>query len=189
MKLSVAVTLHLALLAAAAPASVNVKRDDVSGDTNADIATKIAYGSLKSAADMMDSYNDENMEDEEPKDSKPPSYGNMPANMTPNSEANFPGADGQKPKSHNAKPSTKASEQAMSSPSSPTSTSPSTHGAASPVTSSSPTQSEDAIEMKQSPTSSSTPTPSSSSKPSNPLENLPIVGNLAKGLFKGAGSR
>ncbi|KAL3491453.1 hypothetical protein BJX62DRAFT_205144 [Aspergillus germanicus] len=93
MKLSLAVALNLALLATAAPAALYSKRaDGQEVSPEAELAQKIAYGSLKSAAEMMNINNkDTNAEDAD--------FGNnMPVTVTPNDKASFPAADGSEPK-------------------------------------------------------------------------------------------
>ncbi|KAL3450851.1 hypothetical protein BJX65DRAFT_305009 [Aspergillus insuetus] len=93
MKLSLALALNLALMATAAPTALYSKRaDGQEVSPEAELAQKIAYGSLKSAAEMMNINNkDTNAEDAD--------FGNnMPVTVTPNDKASFPGADGSRPK-------------------------------------------------------------------------------------------
>ncbi|KAL4940414.1 hypothetical protein BDV06DRAFT_20524 [Aspergillus oleicola] len=101
MKLTLAVALHMAVLATAAPTALKLKRDDVQ---DADIASKVASESLKSAASMMSMFNNDNAEDmgteTDSGSNKPvPDYGTT---MTPNSNVNFPGIDGQMPEGETA---------------------------------------------------------------------------------------
>ncbi|KAL4767666.1 hypothetical protein BDW60DRAFT_145925 [Aspergillus nidulans var. acristatus] len=191
MKLSLAVALHLALVAIAAPTPLKLKRDD--GDSpSADVASKIAYGSLKSAAHMMDLYDDEDAKDEAKAkgnaNTNVPDYGNnMPINMTPNTMATFPGADGKpasggetKGSQHPA-PAEAEKEHAAASPS----VSAATPSAAPSFTVGKPSAGEgEHVEDKQEQDSTPAASPSpSASAPAAPkkqsmLESLPVVGSL-----------
>ncbi|RDW59337.1 uncharacterized protein DSM5745_11032 [Aspergillus mulundensis] len=90
MKLSLAVALHLSLLAAAAPTSLNLKRDN-GASPSAGLTDIIGGNSLKSAAEMLNLYSTEN---DETKANDSGVSSNMPVNTTPNSMANVPSADG-----------------------------------------------------------------------------------------------
>ncbi|CEL02540.1 hypothetical protein ASPCAL03709 [Aspergillus calidoustus] len=140
MKLSLALALNLALLATAAPTALHSKRaDGQEVSPEAELAQKIAYGSLKSAAEMMNiNSKDTNSEDAD--------FGNnMPVTMTPNDMASFPDADGSGPK----KP--KAKKPKAKKPNKPT-----------PVRGEDDKELEDEVDEK---VSKPTPSPSSSAKP------------------------
>ncbi|EAA60515.1 hypothetical protein AN4354.2 [Aspergillus nidulans FGSC A4] len=203
MKLSLAVALPLALVAVAAPTPLKLKRDD--GDSpSADVASKIAYGSLKSAAQMMDLYSVEEDDKDEAKargnaNTNVPDYGNnMPINMTPNTVATFPGADGKpasgaetKGNQHSA-PTGAEKEHAAASPSVSAAATPSSAGPS--FTAGKPSAGEgEHVENKQEQgsTPAASPSPSASApaapKKQSMLENLPLVGGLG-GIVGGLGS-
>ncbi|KAL3437747.1 hypothetical protein BDV09DRAFT_192747 [Aspergillus tetrazonus] len=201
MKLYLAVALPLALVAVAAPTPLKLKRDD--GDSpSADVASKIAYGSLKFAAQMMDLYSDEDVKDEAKArgnaNTNVPDYGNnMPINMTPNTVATFPGADGKpasgaetKGSQHSA-PTGAEKEHAAASPSLSAAATPSS--AAPSFAAGKPSAGEgEHVEEKQEQgsTPAASPSPSASApaapKKQSMLENLPLVGGLG-GIVGGLG--
>ncbi|KAL4763187.1 uncharacterized protein BDW70DRAFT_15775 [Aspergillus foveolatus] len=194
MKLSLAIALHLALVAVAAPTPLKLKRDD--GDSpSADVASKIAYSSLKSAAHMMDLYSDEDVKDEakarENANTNVPDYGNtMPINMTPNTVATFPGADGKpasggetKGSQHPA-PAEAEKEHAAASPS--VSAAATSSSAAPSSTAGKPSAKEgEHVEDKQEQgsTPAASPSPSASApaapKKQSMLDGLPVISNLS----------
>ncbi|KAL4870691.1 hypothetical protein BDV12DRAFT_195167 [Aspergillus spectabilis] len=198
MKLSLAVTVHLALLAAAAPISLKLRRDngdEVSPD--ADVTSKIAYGSLKSAAQMMNAYNNDNDDSSKNKQD----YGNnMPVSMTPNSEMTFPTSKGHgslspKPASKEEDiptPVTEDEEEDEVTAPTPSSsstviTSPTASPSASAVASTTDAEEEeeDDRELKKKPEAEATPSASPSAapkKPESPLAGLPLLGGLLGGL-------
>ncbi|KAL2837659.1 hypothetical protein BJX68DRAFT_219940 [Aspergillus pseudodeflectus] len=145
MKLSLALALNLALLATAAPTALHSKRaDGQEVSPEAELAQKIAYGSLKSAAEMMNiNSKDTNSEDAD--------FGNnMPVTMTPNDMASFPAADGSETKKPKAK-KPKAKKPTAKKPNKPT-----------PVRDEDDKEEEPEVDEK---VSKPTPSPSSSAKP------------------------
>ncbi|KAL4906368.1 hypothetical protein BDW74DRAFT_176699 [Aspergillus multicolor] len=198
MKLSLAVALHLSLLAAAAP-TLALKR--ANGDApSADMTDKIAYGSLMSAAEMMDLYSRENGEatDDETaagakaaaksKANEPDVGTNMPANMTPNSMANFPAADGTQGSTRS-----KASKDAAALPSpSPAAASPSpTPSPAAADDDEEDDDDDEDVEDKKVNDAAASPSAAASSpaaqKKKNMLEGLPVLGSALGGLTGGLG--
>ncbi|KAL4986441.1 hypothetical protein BDW68DRAFT_178754 [Aspergillus falconensis] len=202
MKLSLAIAFPLSLLAAAAPTPLKLKRDD--GDSpSADVTSKVAYGSLKSVAQMMNMYN---ADDEATKDkakakanananTNVPDYGNaMPINMTPNTMATFPGADGKPASDDETKGSQTPTpvEDAAASPSASAATSPSAAPSFTVGTPGAAKGGEDNEDVEDKQMQDSTPVASpspSASAPAAPkkqsmLDGLPVLGSVA-GLLGG----
>ncbi|KAL4755167.1 hypothetical protein BDW72DRAFT_55303 [Aspergillus terricola var. indicus] len=189
MKLSLAIALHIALVAVAAPTPLKLKRDD--GDSpSADVTSKVAYGSLKSAAQMMNLYNEDAKDEAKAKgnaNTNVPDYGNtMPVNMTPNTMATFPGADG--------KPASDDKTKGSQPPASPSASAATPSSAAPSFTAGKPSAGEDEnVEDKQEQGSTPAASPSpSASAPATPkkqsaLESLPLIGSVT-GLLGSAGS-
>ncbi|KAL4813091.1 hypothetical protein BDW67DRAFT_188088 [Aspergillus spinulosporus] len=193
MKLSLAVALHLALVAVAAPTPLRLKRDD-DGSPSADVASKIAYSSLKSAVHMMDLYDEDTTNEAKAKGSantNAPDYGNtMPINMTPNTMATFPSADGKpasdgktKGSQHPA-PAEAGKEHAAASPSVSAAATPSSAAPSFTVGKPSPGEGErveDKHEQASAPAASPSPSASAPAAPKKEsmLESLPVVGSLS----------
>ncbi|KAL3459258.1 hypothetical protein BJX64DRAFT_206124 [Aspergillus heterothallicus] len=205
MKLSLALALNLALLATAAPTALRSKRaDGQETSPDADLTSKIAYGSLKSAAQMMNM----DMDSDSKEDAD---FGNnTPVSMTPNEMTSFPGADGSGPEKPTVKkpqeptPAEDKDEEEDEEESKPTSTSSSASSSSSAVKPSSrPSASDndegdDAVEEKktkkpaadESEEAEASSTPSAAAekpkpKNDNPFSNLPVVGEIAGGLLGG----
>ncbi|KAL5000651.1 hypothetical protein BDV10DRAFT_31280 [Aspergillus recurvatus] len=200
MKLSLAIALPLSLLAAAAPTPLKLKRDD--GDSpSADVTSKIAHGSLKSAAQMMNMYNnDDEVTKDEAKakanaDADVPDYGNiMPIDMTPNAMATFPGADG-KPASHDETKGNHTPTPVVGAAASPSASTATSHSAAPSSTVRTPGATEDGkddgdVEDKQiqGSTTAASPSPSASApaepKKQSMLDELSVLSSV-KNLLGG----
>ncbi|KAL5334458.1 hypothetical protein BJX70DRAFT_402591 [Aspergillus crustosus] len=210
MKLSLAIALHLAIIATAAPTSLRTRQGEA---PSADVTSKIAYGSLKSAAQMMNMYDNE-ADDSESKNK--PDYGNnMPVSMTPNSEMTFPASEGQGSLARNPKDKAKTKlediptpvvkdekeadedeeeEAALSSSSSAavipaaSSPSPSASAAAAASTQEEEEEEDDDTEFKQKkPKAEAEAAPTASpsppaKKPESPLSGVPVLGTLLGNL-------
>ncbi|KAJ0414975.1 hypothetical protein BJY00DRAFT_269777 [Aspergillus carlsbadensis] len=198
MKLSLALALNLALLATAAPTALHSKRADGQElAPDADLSQKIAYGSLKSAAEMMDMNKDKDT------DSKDADFGNnMPVSMTPNDMASFPGADGSGPKKPTVKKPNEPTpvrddddeeeEDEDEKASKPT---PSSSAKPNPSSSAASSEGEDEEErgLKKKPAAEdaegaeATPSPKPKPKNDSPLSGLPVLGPMLGGGLGGLG--
>ncbi|KAL4879752.1 hypothetical protein BJY04DRAFT_219839 [Aspergillus karnatakaensis] len=192
MKLSLAVTLHLALLATAAPLSLRARQDAPGADD--DVTAKIAYGSLKSAAQMMNTFNSD-ASDSSSSNNPAPDFGN---NMVPNSEMTFPKSEKDakaKPKAPTPVEEDEEEEESVASPAAAASaTVPVIPSAAAASSSTRPPpppaadDDEDAAadpELKKKPAAEAeaAATPAAApKKPESPLSGLPLIGGLLGGL-------
>ncbi|KAL4809122.1 hypothetical protein BDV18DRAFT_158055 [Aspergillus unguis] len=192
MKFSLAVALNLALLATAAPAALKrdngaAPSSDVSSET-ANKSLKSAAGMIRQYSphgdnsnreqddgddddDDFDGFDDFDLDDDsimknpgsanaEP---QPEYSNNLPINMIPNSEANFPGVDGGA-----------FDPAAIPSPSSSAPASASASPSPSPTASGSPV---DQMKMaEESPSASASASPSSSAAPAKPTQDSPLGG-------------